>query len=152
MSVVGEVRESGWRVGQRLSPRQKAALAWEIVTTYVRVRYVLVRHSSNLAPTLQALRSQPIKPKSHEGGTPLEAGLRLGSALRRTLALLPADSRCLMRSLVLTSLLARRGIQSELIIGVHRDDEDEFGAHAWVEYQGRPLLPPGDEYTRLAEL
>lgn len=69
----------------------------------------------------------------------------------RTLTVLPADSRCLMRSLVLTGLLARRGISSSLIIGVRL--EPEFAAHAWVEYGGEPLLPPGDpSLGRLTEL
>ena len=69
------------------------------------------------------------------------AGVRLGRAVTRTLRLVPADSRCLMRSLVLTGLLARRGIDSSLVIGVR--PEGEFGAHAWVEHDGRPLLPSG---------
>ena len=35
---------------------------------------------------------------------------RLGRAVMRTLDPLPLDSRCLVRSLVLTTLLARRGV------------------------------------------
>ena len=59
----------------------------------------------------------------------------------RTLTALPADSRCLMSSLVLTRLLARRGIDSELVIAV--EPGEQFGAHAWVEHDGSPLLSPG---------
>ena len=62
-------------------------------------------------------------------------------AVARTLRLLPTDSRCLMRSLVLSALLARRGIDSSLVIGVRT--AEAFGAHAWVEHEGRPLLPTG---------
>lgn len=56
-----------------------------------------------------------------------------------------------MQSLVLTGLLARRGIGSELIIGVRPGTP--FSAHAWLEHEGRPL-PPGSEasYQRLAQL
>ncbi|MDQ3569707.1 MAG: lasso peptide biosynthesis B2 protein [Actinomycetota bacterium] len=79
------------------------------------------------------------------------SGLRLGRAVSRTLRLLPTDSRCLVRSLVLTALLARRGLSSLLVIGVRSDPE--FAAHAWVEHAGRPLLPPGEEtFQRLLEL
>ena len=44
------------------------------------------------------------------------AAVRLGRAVTRTLPLLPSDSRCLMRSLVLTSVLARRGLPSTVVI------------------------------------
>ena len=67
------------------------------------------------------------------------------------LRLLPTDSRCLVRSLVLTRLLARRDIPSTLIIGVTA--APEFKAHAWVEHAGRPLLPSyGPMFARLVEL
>jgi len=69
----------------------------------------------------------------------------------RTLALLPGDTRCLARSLVLTRLLARRGIPAKLVIGARTTPE--FLAHAWVECAGHPVLAPGDEsFGRLVEL
>ena len=74
---------------------------------------------------------------------------RLGRVVRRTLGILPTDSRCLIRSLVLLRILARRAIPGTLVIGVRK--ESEFEAHAWVEHQGEPILPAGD-YTRLTEL
>ena len=46
------------------------------------------------------------------------AAVRLGRAIGRTLSILPFDSRCLVRSLVLAELLARRGIDSRVVIGV----------------------------------
>lgn len=46
--------------------------------------------------------------------------------------------RCLARSLVLERLLARRGVPSELRIGMQRDEEG-FRAHAWIECFGRPV-------------
>ena len=76
---------------------------------------------------------------------------RLARAVRRTLRTLPADSRCLMQSLVLTRLLARRGRSASLVIGV--SPAGTFTAHAWVEREGVPLLPTHeDEFSRLAEL
>jgi hypothetical protein len=47
-------------------------------------------------------------------------------------------ANCLPRSLVLWWLLRRQGIESDLRIGVSRQD-GQFAAHAWVEYQGLPL-------------
>jgi hypothetical protein len=50
----------------------------------------------------------------------------------------PYRGNCLSRSLVLWGMLRRRGIDSDLRIGV-RTDAARFQAHAWVEYQGQPL-------------
>jgi hypothetical protein len=52
---------------------------------------------------------------------------------------------------VLTRLLARRGIHASVVIGVRPGDE--FGAHAWVEHDGTPLLPThGHAFSRLVDL
>jgi hypothetical protein len=45
---------------------------------------------------------------------------------------------CLRRSLVLKWLLSRRGIQTELRIGVRREAEN-LDAHAWLEYRDTPI-------------
>jgi hypothetical protein len=64
---------------------------------------------------------------------------------------MPGDTRCLARSLVLTRLLAQRGIPAKLVIGVRA--APDFLAHAWVEYDGVPVLSPGDgSFSRLVEL
>jgi transglutaminase superfamily protein len=125
----------------------KVALATEILAAYARTRLWLVR--GDFRHAVGGLRAAPAnRPVS---GDPVIAGRRLGSAVVRTLRLLPTDSRCLMRSLVLTRLLARRGIASTLVIGVRSGES--FEAHAWVEHAGAPLLHPGDPgFRRLAEL
>jgi hypothetical protein len=58
----------------------------------------------------------------------------------RTITVLPADSRCLMRSLVLTRLMARRGLGSTLVLSVS-PQQPQFEAHAWIEHAGVALLP-----------
>jgi hypothetical protein len=132
---------------RHLSLGQKVSLAAEIVGTYVRARRLLRR--DDLPEVVRALRT-PGHPTSTPDGDQLLVGFRLGRIVGKTLGALPADSRCLVRSLVLTSLLARRGIRASLIIGVR--SEPRFEAHAWVECAGAPLLPPGDEpYGRLVE-
>jgi hypothetical protein len=85
------------------------------------------------------------------GDVPLATAVRLGRAVRRTLAVLPGDSRCLTQALVLSSLIARRGGESVLVIGVRPGEE--FGAHAWVELDGHAVLPDeAADYARLVEL
>jgi hypothetical protein len=85
------------------------------------------------------------------GALSTDEALHLGRAVRRTLALLPGDTRCLMQSLVLTALLARRGAAASLVIGVAPGER--FGAHAWIEQDGLALLPAYEQgFQRLTEL
>lgn len=80
-----------------------------------------------------------------------EVAAHLGRAVYRTLRVLPTDSRCLVQSLVLSRMLAARSIPSTLVIGAH--SRPDFEAHAWVEHEGRPVLPPrGFQDSRLVEL
>jgi Transglutaminase-like superfamily len=64
---------------------------------------------------------------------------------------LPGDTRCLVRSVVLVGLLARRSVATTLVIGVLPGDR--LRAHAWVELDGQALLDDGgSRYERLTEL
>ena len=58
---------------------------------------------------------------------------------------------CLSRSLTLRDLLARRGIDTALRIGVSKELQ-RLSAHAWVEYEGEPLNDAPDVRTRFAPL
>lgn len=51
---------------------------------------------------------------------------------------------CLIRALVMDAMLMRRQLPSELRIGVAKDGETLFEAHAWVESGGRVLVGAGD--------
>ena len=142
-------------LSEPLGPRRKLRLAAEVYIAYCYVRWWLRRHE--IGEVVRRLRGWgPVDAgvASPHGGDMRQvylSGLRVGRAVIRSLGLLPTDSRCLMRSLVLTGLLARRGIETSLIIGVR--PEPEFAAHAWVEYAGEPLLPPGDSSLgRLTEM
>ncbi len=129
----------------------KARLALEIVLAYVRVRWTLWRR--DLPQTLRALRAVGGRDRAVPLADGPRDGVRLGAAVVRTLESLPTDSRCLMRSLVLVRLLARRGSAGSLVIAVRPDAELELAAHAWVELDGRPLLTPaGADHGRLVTL
>lgn len=138
-----------------LSAQRKLQLAVEIYIAYCRVRWWLTRHEVREVVGRLRAKGPADTAVARCGEDDLRdvhlAGLRLGRAVILSLRLLPTDSRCLMRSLVLIGLLARRGITSSLIIAVKA--EPEFAAHAWVEHGGKPLLPPGDtSLGRLTEL
>jgi hypothetical protein len=131
---------------ERFSLLEKVALIQEILAAYVAMWRVL-----GLSDVLQmAARAREV-PARERAVDPLDhqVARRLGKVVGKTLGVLPTDSRCLIRSLVLVRLLARRSIPSTLVIGVRKSSE--FEAHAWVEHDGEPILPPG-EYTRLTEL
>jgi hypothetical protein len=126
-----------------LAQREKVALVAEILLAYARTRWWLRRR--NLPGALLELRSAATRrPSAPADAT--RTGRRLGRAVVRTLSLLPTDSRCLTRSLVLTNLLARRGIESSLVLGVQPGET--FAAHAWVEHDTAPLLDPGEFASR----
>lgn len=133
----------------RLRPVDKVALAIEVLGAYARVRWLF--RGRTVEELLASLRGGERGPGSADSNEALVTGQRLASAVTRTLRLLPSDTRCLMRSLVLTRLLARRGIRASLVIGVRPGER--FGAHAWVEQAGTPLLPAyGHEFSRLVDL
>lgn len=119
------------RVGLRL----RARLIVEVLRTYALARRLL--REGNISEVTQTLRAAGDNSLDRESA--LIVGRRLQRPVVRTLSALPTDSRCLMRSLVLLGMMARRGAQCELSIGAQTDKG--FAAHAWVEYDGVHLLP-----------
>jgi transglutaminase superfamily protein len=129
-----------------LGARAKLGLIAEILVAYVPA-WRLVRTNDLAAMVTGARRVSPV-PVDLPPSVERELSFRLGRAVIRTLAVLPTDSRCLIRSLVLSRLLARRGISSTLVIGVRRNPH--FLAHAWVERDAEAVLPAG-QFERLLE-
>jgi hypothetical protein len=121
-------------------------LVVELLATYPGLLRVV--RSDDLVAMAQAARA-PVRgrittPPSLEHAT----AIRLGQIVGHVFGVLPMDARCLIRSLVLLRLLERRSIRATLQIGVKTPGD--FGAHAWVEHDGVPVLPTG-HVARLAE-
>ncbi len=139
---------------QRLPPSRLGILArgrlvGEIVAAYAQARRELRR--APIESVVARLRADGSLPVLCNGTNAHAEALRLGWIVARILKLMPGDTRCLARSLVLTRLLARRGIPAKLVIGVRA--APSFLAHAWVECDDRPVLSPGDgSFVRLVEL
>jgi len=128
-----------------LTTSDKLRLVAEILRAYVIVRWRM--RDSDIRTVVERLRGD--RPPETRSAYPLAR--RLGRAVARTLSVLPTDNRCLARSLVLDAVLARRSLQSVVVLGVRA--EPDFAAHAWVEHDGVPVLPPGSaSYQRLVEL
>jgi hypothetical protein len=141
------------------SPLGKLMLALEIVATYARARWWLRRaditETAALARLGAARDSRPTPVGSEAAARPAREeallGLRLGMVIQRVFRLLPGDTRCLTRSIVLMRMLARRQVDTKLIIGVRA--APSFGAHAWIEHRGKPLLEPIEpDGQRMVEL
>jgi len=133
-------------------PTPKPVLIAEILSTYAVTRWRMPRGDIRevVRVTRGSLTSVPDAPE-HISRETWDVAARLARAVTRTLRVLPTDSRCLVQSLVLSRLLATRGIASTLVIGAR--SENSFMAHAWVEHGGYPLLPrEGFDQYRLLEL
>lgn len=115
--------------------RRRISLTIEIVVTFVLVR--LTMREPDIRRTLVRLREGGDTPATESD---IQVAVSLAHAVDRVLALVPRRSRCLVQSLVLTKLLARRGISSSLVIAVAPGPQLE--AHAWVESGHVPLLRP----------
>jgi hypothetical protein len=106
---------------------------------YARTRALLVVRG--LKATHAVLRAPASRAGSPDGTAIVARGRQLADTTARVLQRFPRDERCIVESLVLTGVLARRGINSTLLIGI--DPGTDFAARAWVEVEGVPLGESG---------
>ncbi len=113
----------------------KAALAFRVLRRFASVR---MRISREPLPALAAsLGNLPLSAADHE---PVA---RLSSAVDRTLRFGRDRPTCLLRALVLYSLLREQGDPAVLAIGLP-EGARYHSAHAWVEVDGADVGPrPG---------
>lgn len=121
----------------RLGALAKARLALEIIGTYTAVRLLLRRRPT--AEVVEMLRA--VRATARPDVAAVDLGQHLAWATVKVISRLPGDSRCLSRSLVVTRLLARRGVDSTIVFSVRGGER--FESHAWVEVDGTPVLAPG---------
>jgi Transglutaminase-like superfamily len=119
----------------KLSPAERAVLvqAWTLfVVVDLLLRLVSFNHLLRLTRLGRQARC------AHEQPASLDRLVWLVDVAARYA---PVRPTCLTRALVLSRILGRRGLASELRIGVaHRDGG--LAAHAWVERNGQPLADP----------
>ncbi len=141
----------------RLRPSPRVRLVWEVLWTYLWVRWVMrdpdaTRAVGRLRDRLEPTPREVANPMTELFDPKIEflVAWRLSRAVIKVLEHLPSDSRCLFRSLTLLCMLQRRGITQKLVIAVRARP---FGAHAWVEVGGDAVLPDAEAgYERLLEL
>lgn len=93
-----------------------------------------------VAGTQAALRKWAIAPKTakllpDEAQSTIAAGRRAQRNIRNATR---AGGSCLVRSLTLWAMLLRRGIETDLRVGM-RKTGGRIEGHAWLEYRGAPL-------------
>jgi len=117
----------------------------EITWTALRIRRLVAR---NDLPVVVARcrreHRQPVAAPSHDDV------VRVGRAVRKVLGVLPGDSSPLVTSLVLIAVLARRGVDTSLMIGMR--DGAEPAPQAWVELGGLPASALRDKFAHLVSL
>lgn len=78
---------------------------------------------------------------------------RMAWAVRRTARFVPMAT-CLTRALALQIMLSRKGLPTELFLGVGHSKAKEFIAHAWIERDSAILIGGSDRkiasYSKIA--
>jgi Transglutaminase-like superfamily len=80
------------------------------------------------------------------------AAVRVAHLVEIASRFVPGGGHCLTRALAAESLLARRGYDVHVTIGVAKDDDDRLIAHAWVRCDGSVLIGGDPELERYTEL
>ena len=95
---------------------------------------------SSVSRTQKILRqwASPGKPAFPSGPAPQAAIANCRRAQRNIRHATGAGGTCLVRSLTLWAMLLRRGISTDLRVGMRKTD-GKIEGHAWLEYQGEPL-------------
>jgi hypothetical protein len=75
------------------------------------------------------------KPTGTDADTVISSALRAQRAVKRMTGL---EGSCLVRSLSLWTMLLRRGVHTDLRIGMRRSSNTMEG-HAWLEVEGSPV-------------
>lgn len=120
---------------------------WRLSFREVRLALVALRW---LVDARLSLRAQPFRtvyerfdrqgrqlPRS--GACDARCAREVAIAVRRASRLVPGAT-CLPQALAARAMLARRGVVSELRVGVAGDAKGGVKAHAWVEVDGRVVI------------
>lgn len=138
-------RRAWWRLLQH--PRRRQWLALEAAGDLLALKAILVfipfKHWRGL------LRA----PKGSPPGDSTDAQVaEIVWAVDRVSSRFPKQLLCLPRALAVRAMLERRRIPCQLRIGVSRDNDGRFAAHAWLEYQGQIVIGDLPDLARFAPL
>jgi hypothetical protein len=123
----------------RARPSSRSWTEWWLVAqaSIVMTALVLARALPDAAWRRFGLRLGRLHGRNHAATVVPRQVVRAVDAASR---IVPGGSNCLVRALAARTLLARRGIRSELVFGVARGPAGVLRAHAWLRYQDELLL------------
>lgn len=127
--------------------KQRALLTAGLAITCVRVALKVLPFQT-LRRSLGRLAQTPPNVRAPDDRSEIDLIVWSLSTAGRTL---PDAGRCLIEALAGHVLLGRKGMQTDLRIGVTRDDDGVFKAHAWLEHDHRVVLGElGEDLKRYA--
>jgi hypothetical protein len=126
------------------SERATARLAWCLLPVIA-----LSIKWAGLTRTMRWLRSRIEKAGSRADIVPADYAASAARLVPLMAIYTPIPAVCLAQSVTLWFLLARKGIDSAVRIGVSKDSGG-FGAHAWVDMNGKVLLDRPDVADRFS--
>lgn len=138
------MRSGPWSVLANSSERSLAFHALALLG-WIRFRLRFGSAPEVLRWSASTARRKVITPASQDAQRRLDAGT-IAWMVRAVSRRLPGTT-CLHRALATRILLAEHGHESEMKIGVQRDEEGVFRAHAWIEIDGRPIRGSGPVKT-----
>ena len=116
--------------------------AGEALTVVPRVERSLRKHGFKVTAARLAARSDSVASAAFVSYPQMAKSVRL-VANRPVIGAV-----CLGRSLTLWSMLRRRGVDAQLVIGAGLIADQELSAHAWVEVDGVPVNDVADVRER----
>ncbi len=90
--------------------------------------------------TVQRLVTRVLRPRVDLDHARADSPDRIAWAVLMASRHVPGGGPCLPQALATQTLLEREGYSAHLHIGIAKDAEWQFRAHAWVESQGRIVI------------
>jgi len=85
----------------------------------------------------------PVTPQTSEVFPDTDPAL-IGWAVETAGHIVPTGSNCLVKAIAAREMLARRGVSSEIRIGVAKDSSEALSGHAWLECGDRIVTGEGE--------
>jgi hypothetical protein len=123
-------------------PAPDRALLVSAVISLVRARFTVM-----FVPVRKILL--PVAPQTAAKSSDTDAE-RIGWAVETAARIVPTAKNCLVRAIAAREMLARRGVGSQIRLGVAKNSPDILSAHAWLECGGMIVTGEGEHRSYAA--